>query len=125
MKSKTPDELAEQVRTATLQLQQLHAEMRRALFENALDLRQVVDGEELERFKGAVDDIRGLAWPQVLAFEQPGSANAQTAMQLHRLRRIRSMLEALKADDEQQLDPQLTLFLEEIERLVARRAYAC
>lgn len=125
MKSKPHDALANQVRAATLQLQQLHAEMRRAMSENALDLRNVLDHDTLEQFKGVVDDVRSLAWPQMLAFEQPDSDNAQAALQLYRLRRIRGMLEALQADGVQQIEPQLTLCLDEIERLVARRAYVC
>lgn len=118
--------LPEQVRAATRDLQKLQGDLRHALQENALDLRNVLDHETLQEFSTALDDVRCLTWPQVLALDTPeDEENAQAALQVHRMRRIRSMLAALQAEGVDEFQPRMRVLLAEVEQLLSQTSCIC
>ena len=98
------------------ELRAIHAEFEAAAARN-IDLRDAVGLQRLDDLKAALDHVRHILWPQLLA-SQPGSQeNVLYALQLYRMNRIREMLRVLQ-QDESALgeDAKLRLFLAEIHR---------
>ncbi len=109
-------DLGTKIRKLTEDLRQVYAEFESAATRQA-DLRADVDPEQLNQLKAALDHVRHIIWPQLLAFQQGSEENVLYALQLYRMNRIREMLRVLQ-QDESALgeDAKLRLFLAEIHR---------
>lgn len=109
-------DLGAKVHKLVAELRDLYADFEAAAAQRA-DLHGQLDREQLDGLKAALDHLRHIIWPQLLAFEQSSEENILYALQLYRMNRIREMLRVLQ-QDESALgeDAKLRLFLAEIHR---------
>jgi hypothetical protein len=109
-------DLGAKVSKLVVELRELYADFESAATRHA-DLHGELDKEHLDQLKNALDHLRHIIWPQLLAFEQNSEENILYALQLYRMNRIREMLRVLQ-QDESALgeDAKLRLFLAEIHR---------
>ena len=72
----------------------------------------------LEDFKDALDQARHTVWPYVIAMQQGSPENVDFALQQYRMQRVREMLGAIRADEENlRSDAKTRLFLAEMNRM--------
>lgn len=112
-------DLGAKVRKLVAELRDLHADFEHAATRHT-DLHGELDKELLDELKAALDHLRHIVWPQLLAFQQGSEENVHYALQLYRMNRIREMLKVLQ-QDESALgeDAKLRLFLAEIHRVTS------
>ncbi len=111
--------LGAKVRRLVAELREVHADFEAAAKRSA-DLHGELDKELLDELKAALDHLRHIVWPQLLAFQQSSEENVSYALQLYRMNRIREMLRVLQQDESAlSEDAKLRLFLAEIHRLTS------
>jgi len=112
-------DLGAKIRKLTDELREVYTDFETAAV-HRIDLRGDVDPEQLDQLKTALDHMRHVLWPQLLAFQQGSEDNVLYALQLYRMNRIREMLRVLQ-QDESALgeDAKLRLFLAEIHRITS------
>lgn len=109
-------DLGAKLRKLTEELRSVYADFETAAVQRT-DLHGAVEREQLDQLKSALDHVRHIIWPQLLAFQQSSEESVLYALQLYRMNRIREMLHVLQ-QDESALgeDAKLRLFLAEIHR---------
>lgn len=112
-------DLGAKIRRLTEDLRSVYADLEAAALHRA-DLRTDVGPEQLDQLKAALDHVRHIIWPQLLAFQQGSDENVVYALQLYRMNRIREMLRVLQQDESALGEhAKLRLFLAEIHRVTS------
>ncbi|HYX69751.1 MAG TPA: hypothetical protein VE825_11505 [Terriglobales bacterium] len=112
-------DLGARLRKLTEELRAVYAEFEAAAVQRT-ELHGTIDLGQLDALKTALDHVRHIIWPQIIAFQQSSEENVLYALQLYRMNRIREMLKVLQ-QDESALgeDAKLRLFLAEIHRITS------
>ena len=114
-------DLHQRIRLAVRELQEIKGELERksSTAKDDPELAEALTLETLEEFKGALDHMRHMIWPFLIALQQNSAENVEYALQLYRMQRVREMLKSLKTMDRMIKDEApMQLFLSEIARLI-------
>jgi len=83
------------------------------------ELAAAMSLELLEELKHALDHLRHMIWPYMIAMQQNSPENVEYALQLYRMQRVREMLKSLKSMERvTKDDAPMQLFMSELARML-------